>query len=132
MISSAATTASLMEQLPDADNEILIARLMESGIAESEAHELIAFVPLAFGRYAFRNSGVAFSSYFALVRDGRHIARLPLSGESIFNSAWETAKEFFENPQGHNYLAIAGRSAEVRGINEAFKKGSKAENLLFG
>jgi hypothetical protein len=64
MISSAATTASLMEQLPDADNEILIARLMESGIAESEAHELIAFVPLAFGRYAFRNSGVGFFLLF--------------------------------------------------------------------
>lgn len=132
MATNAAKTAALMEQMPEADDDALEARLTESGITKSEAHELIVFVPLAFGRYAFRNSGATFSSYFSLVRDGRIVARLPLSREPAFNSGWEAAEEFYANPGGRHYLAIAGRSGEIRGINKALKQGSKIENLLFG
>ncbi len=130
MTESARKTASLMEELPNADDAEIAEKLMTCGIAEAEAHELILFVPLAFGRYAFRNSGATFSSHFALVAYGRVIAKLPLSEEPAFNSAWKAATEFFNNPEGHNYLAIAGRSAEIRAINEALHKGSEVKNLL--
>jgi hypothetical protein len=130
MTESVKKTAMLMEELPDADEGEIIARLMATSIAESVAHELVTFVPMAFGRFAFRDSGVTFSRLFALHRNGRIVARQPLSGEPVYNSAWAVAREFFENSDGHTYLAIAGRSAEVRAINGLFEKGSRAENIV--
>jgi hypothetical protein len=119
-----------MEALPDATDDEIAAALMSDGIVESEAHELLCFVPIAFGRYAFRDSGVTFSACFALHRNGRVISRLPFSAEPVYNSAWAVAKELFDNSNGHNFLAIAGRSAEIIGINGLFNKGSKAENIV--
>lgn len=129
MTASVREAARIIERMPNAEDAAIVARLIESGLNELDAHDCIAFIPLAFARYMLRNSPVKFSPCFLLQENPRRGERLLLSNEPGYMASYTLAEEVFNDPQGRDFMAIAGRSAELQGINSLLQRGSRMEDI---
>jgi len=122
-----------MQKYPDTDEKELIPSLVKCGEVESLALELIVFVPLGFGRALMKRIGARLKETYSVYTDSRHSKSYPLHDSPIYCEAYRMAEDIYEGRiRGINFLAIAGRSPEVRGLNEALNKGSDPKNLVFG
>jgi hypothetical protein len=122
-----------MQKHPDTDEKQLIPSLVKSGEDESVALDLIVFVPLAFGRALMKRTGAKLKETYSIYTDSRHSKSYPLLDNPIYCEAYRMAEDHYQGKtRGMNYLAIAGRSPEVRVLNQALNKGSDPKNLVLG
>ncbi len=113
-----------MQKHPDTDEKELIPSLVKSGEDESVALELIVFVPLAFGRALMKRTGARLKETYCIYTDSRHSKSYRLLDSPVYCEAYRMAEDYYEGKIRGNFLAIAGRSAEVRGLNQALDKGT--------
>lgn len=116
----------------DAEDYEIEALLVEDGITEKMAYQLVAFVPLAFTRVLLRDTGVRFSDEYSLINSvSRKAQGRFLSLEPVFVAALKFANDWIQNSRDKNiFLTIASRNAEFKAINEALHAGAKPENLI--
>jgi hypothetical protein len=122
-----------MQEHPNNDEKELVPNLVKCGEDEALALDLIVFVPLAFGRAMMNRTGAKLKETYSVYTDSRHAKSYLLVDNPIFREAFRMAEQCYEGKTRElNYMAIAGRSPEVRGLNEALNKGSDPKNLVFG
>lgn len=115
---------------PDGDDETIADALTQSGLEQYRVFELLIWVPMAFGRAVLEGLDFKLPDMFQLMSaDGRKFTRLPLADEPVYVEAHRIALA------GHglarpDFLAIAGRSAEFKAVNDALLKGSELKNLV--
>ena len=118
---------------PDAPAEQLLAALMGAGLSRAVAVEVIVFVPLAFGRalLASKFISVLHSGYFRVGQEGERSLR----DEPLYSAAYELAWELFLSGDQLTYqqfIAVAGRSAELNNVDRMLDQGSKFSEILLG
>lgn len=108
---------------PDADADEILQLITDSGLEQPLAIQLLLFVPLAYGRVMLSDKDILFpSTYLCLGKPAkRRLDALPLWAEAL-----EYAKQDREP-----FFPIAGRSSEVRAVNDAMRDGEKLEDLIF-
>ena len=134
---SDAEFASLIERavkvLPrDAEDYEIEELLVEDGITENMAYQLVAFVPIAFTRVLLCDSGVQFMDEYGLINptSGKTQGRF-LSLEPVFVAASKFANNWLQNKRDRAVLlTIASRSGEFKAINEALNARGKLEGLI--
>jgi hypothetical protein len=122
--------ASIPANHPDWDDEEIVAELKSKGVDSLYAEQLVAFVPLAFGRIFFAEDGPRFSTHYELqdLASGRKL-RLPLLDEPVFVLATQLAKKWVMGELRDQARAIACRSAEVCVIAELTRNGSSPSKV---
>jgi len=122
-------------RLKEASDAEICAELRSRGEDPVEVEKSVALVPLAFGRVILEPMRVRVCDY-ALVPnpDSKGSAEIVLLDEPIFAAALAYARD--ARAKGlmtrDEYLAVAGRSAELDGVNQALNAGSKPEDLVLG
>lgn len=118
------SAAQVFRSNPDLDEDELLERLIESGIERKMAIQLIALLPLAYGREVLSDTGVLFSDFYVYLNEpGRgRLTSLPLWAEVV-----EFAKQ---DPEAA--FPIASRSPEIRAANEGLNDGQTLDTLVWG
>jgi hypothetical protein len=112
---------------PNASADEILSRVLESGIDRPMAVQLVALLPIAYGRVMLRDDGVRFSdTYICLGEQGQaerrgRIEALPLWSAIIH----------FARGDGEPFFPIASRSSEIRAANEALRDGKKLRDLVW-
>jgi hypothetical protein len=124
--------AEWMRSHPDNDERELIPSLVKCQLDEFLAKDLIVFVPLAFGRALLKRTGVNLpETYLIYGPDGQQPERHRLLDHPVFCEAYRAAEDCYSRGVDDNtYLAIAGRSPEVRNLNKALDAGSDLKELV--
>lgn len=111
-------------QSPD---EALTDALIASGRSRAEAERLLIFMPIAFARVLLNDLGVMFPGTYKLQTPSGELVSRRFMAQPVFYAATAVAK------MGHDrdtFLAVAGRSAEFKVVNQALNDGSKPKHLL--
>jgi hypothetical protein len=123
------TVISLFANRIDADDEQIEESLLEQNINAMLAEQLIAFVPLAFGRVLLEQDGPRFQPTYTLENlVDRSTTHLPLRDQPLYKAAYKVASEWRGSRE--EFWAIAGRSPEVKAINSALQDGAELQNLI--
>ncbi|PWU11861.1 MAG: hypothetical protein C5B50_22650 [Verrucomicrobia bacterium] len=107
--------------------EEILNRVIESGVERAAAIQLVALLPLAYGRVSLSGSGAVFCErYVALDAQGKpgqsgSLASLPF---------WLQALDFAKQDREPSF-PIMSRSAEVRAANAALLDGKKLGDLVW-
>jgi hypothetical protein len=109
---------------PDLDDAEILERMVECGIERKMASQLVALLPLAYGREVLSDTGVLFSDFY---RCSGKPARGRLSGLPLWPQVVEFAKH---DPEPA--FPIASRSSEVTAANEGLEAGQKLEAVVWG
>ena len=116
---------------PDAADEVVVSALREAGVGEHRAFEVVAWVPIAFGRAVLEGPDFRRPSTFQrMSADGQKFTRRRFADEPVFVEACRLATGL--TSQGFpkkDFLLIAGRSAEFRAVNDALLGRSELKNL---
>jgi hypothetical protein len=124
-------TDYLPHHAADGDPAIVEAMRCE-GVDGTLARELLAFVPLAFCRALFPEPQEIFQPHYDVhdPETDQWQYGLPLKSQPVYQAAHDLALQWRrEGKPGKAFLAIAGRSAEFRAINELLNEGSKLEDI---
>jgi hypothetical protein len=98
---------------PATDDDQLANRLMSAGLSREVSERLLAFVPIAFGRYVFEAKGARFPPGFGIVDSDSGLSRRgSFRQEVIYVAAQEYAKRL--GAAHPTVTAIAQMSAEVQ------------------
>ena len=116
------TEASEME------NEELHEYLLQNGIPEFDAGEIIVFLPMAFCRQLLPDVKWL-PEYIDYYSEKKKIKKVYKENSRYLIIEEETEKYWNENPANEVVLNIAGRSAEYNAINQMLKDGGKLENV---
>ena len=122
-------------RLKESSDAEICAELRSRGEDPVEVEKSVALVPLAFGRAVVEALRVRVCDY-ALVPDpnSKGSAEIVLLDEPIYAAALAYGKD--ARAKGlmtrEQFLAVAGRSAEMTMLNQALFAGSKPENLVLG
>jgi hypothetical protein len=102
---------------PDAESDEILQHIMDAGIEQRLAIQLLLFVPLAYGRVMFSDKDIVFSNiYLCLGKPGKgRLDALPL---------WPEALDFAKHDP-EPFFPIASRSLEVQVANEVLLQGKK-------
>jgi hypothetical protein len=112
---------------PNASDDEILNRLVASGITRPLATQLIALLPIAYGRVMLSDDRVPFSdTYICLGEPGKAERRGRLDSLPI----WLEAISFARN-DGEPFFPIASRSSEIRAANEALHDGKKLQDLVW-
>ena len=123
------SAVAIFRNSPQLDDESVFRALLKLGIERSLAARIVEFLPMAYCRVLFLNSGVQFSKSFTR-------AASPLKVQSL---SWEPVWVFFlayaefEIRGGvarNELLMVAGRGAEFHAINQLLDKGSELKNVV--
>ena len=123
---------ALLTQHPPLDDAGVVELLVQSGVALPTAHDLTAFVPLGFTRALLGTSGVTFQPTYVRIHPHTQTpTRYRLADEPIFVAAYALGQQMMApgSDRAH-FFAVAGRSAEMRALNQALHAGSKIEDLV--
>lgn len=117
---------------PDVDDAAIVNALKEAGIGEYRAFELVLWVPMAFGRAVLEGPDLRLPPTFQLMRsDGQKLTRRRFADEPVYVEAQRIATTLAAGEFPRNdFLAIAGRSAEFKAVNDALLKGAALKNLV--
>ncbi len=120
-------TVQIFRANPEAPDAEILEKVIAAGMDRALATQLVALLPLAYGRTMFSNGNVPFSDYYICLgengkreRTGR-LARLPV---------WLEALDFARR-DGNPPFPIAARSSEICVANEALKDGKKLQKLVW-
>jgi hypothetical protein len=116
---------------PDVDDEVVLDALTQSGLEQYRVFELLIWVPMAFGRAVLERPEFRLPSTYQLMSaDGQKFAQRRFADEPVYVEALRIATTAAGGGLPRNdFLAIAGRSAEFRAVNDALLKGSELKNL---
>lgn len=104
-----------------------------AGIPSRAASDVLAFMPLAFGRALLDGMGIEFSPEYAWPDGGGETRTAPLREQPVYAAAEALAARLMETQQGGDaFVAVALCSSEFTAVNEALNHGSQPENLVLG
>ncbi len=112
------------------DCNLIYDLLISEGWDEITCSKAVAFIPIAFCRLLLIDSGVSFSeNYICIKSDSKEREEKSFFSEPFFCKACDIAKNTSKTHNSDYFLAIAGRSAEFRTINQLLNNGSSLENI---
>lgn len=124
---------TIVRESPEAGDFELFQTLVRSGMERRSAARLIEFLPMAYCRILFSDSGAHFAeTYQRRLPDGSLSAEILLSTEPLWEAALGFARAHAE--QGiskEGLLPLASRSAEFDAANQMLKHGAKLEDIAF-
>jgi hypothetical protein len=110
----------------DADDEVLVNRLVSHGFARLEADRLAVFLPIAFDRVILERLGLKHFTTDFSVRDrrGKWVHR-ELASESVYVTGLELAREARATGvvSCEDFRAVVLRRAELNAANDALNQG---------
>lgn len=112
-----------------ADDDV-VRQLAAKGVDAPVAEQVIAFVPLAFGRVFLHGLGITFADEYMIPKDGTQV-RKPLKTHPVFRAAMTAAMKA-QREEGVQFANVALRSSECSAVNNALNAGSSPENLVCG
>jgi hypothetical protein len=127
-----ATIAQAVDLLRRQLDDISVYReLVAHGIERSIAARLVEFLPIVYCRLLLARSGVHFAeTYCRVLPNGTRTSSRPFSGESLWNELMTFAEvEIATGVKRPQVLAIAGRSAEWRVVNELLRGKAPLEDV---
>ena len=99
--------------------------LIENGIIENEAVEIVTFLPIAFIRSWLTK--VKWKDNYTEYKNEKYVAKKYSENES-YNQILKVAKDYFNrNPSKETVMKIAGKSAEFNVINQLLLKNPTAK-----
>ncbi|MCC6360162.1 MAG: hypothetical protein IT450_15565 [Phycisphaerales bacterium] len=121
-------TLDVFRENPSASDEELLEALCAAGIERRLAAKIIQFMPPAFMRVQFRESGPHFSDKYMLFRGNQNDGRtFPLTSEPVFNAALELARAGVSRDE---MLAVLRRSSEYIALGKALRAGEQPGDLV--
>jgi hypothetical protein len=133
MIDPVQFTVEAIRSNPHAPEDEILQKLRDSGIGANAAIQLATLVPIAYGRIGLRTTGAKFPPNYIWVdvagdprREG-NLTELPWWNEAIACAKREQAGPGSVD----EFLAVAGRSPEVRIANNAMRDGRNIDRLVF-
>ncbi len=115
------------EMNADVDDAVVIHRLKDRGMNETEAREILIFLPIVFVRFWL--PGVRWHDFYYEVNGSGEIRR-EYADDIAFGIVHEVAGEYFRNgPVPETIIKIGGRSAELNVINQLLQAGGKLEDV---
>jgi len=122
----------LLRTSPDLDDEASYRVLVQQGISAQPAARLVEFLPMAYCRLLFAESGVRFTDTFLRKSPDGTLEEHVLSSEPIWRAVLDFGgAEIQRGISAQDILSIAGRSAELRAADDLLGQGSKLENITF-
>lgn len=123
---------AIFREFPNASDEEVLRKLATAGVERVVARRLVEFLPMAYCRLIFSDTGVTFSDRFQRkLADGSLSAEQPLGSEPLWAEALSFAKsEKQGGVTGAALLAIAARSSEFDATNQLAKQGSKLKDII--
>jgi hypothetical protein len=124
-----ASALAIFRNSPQLDDESIFRALVQRGIERSLAARIVEFLPIAYCRMLFLNSGVQFSNSFT--RAASPLKIQSLSWVPVWVPFLAYAESEIRGGVGrHELLIVAGRSAEFQAINQLLDKGAELKNLV--
>ena len=120
--------------VPTGDWAALEAAIVRSGVPPSVAADVIAFMPLAFGRVLLDGMGIEFSSEYATpasAAEGRTVGSLvehPMYAGAHMMASGMLARQ----ADGDALVSTALWSSEFSAVNQALHAGSSTSDLVAG
>jgi hypothetical protein len=122
------SAVQIFRSFPECSEEEVLSRVIESGVERAEAIQLVALLPLAYGRVTLSDSGVVFSDiYVCLGAEGEPDRKGRLSSLPL----WPEALSFASRDKQPSF-PIASRSSEVQAANAALQDGKDLTRLVWG
>jgi hypothetical protein len=122
------SVVKIFRQNPNATDDEILDRVIATGIEHTMAVQLVALLPLAYGRVTLTDGDVVFSDIYLCPgtkgqpdRKGR-LSSLPLWADGLDFASRDSEPSF----------PIASRSSEVRVANAALLDGKKPSHLVWG
>lgn len=113
---------------PRKPNAEMIEDLVGAGLNRRLAVQLFLLLPVAYCRTMFEPHGVHFPDYFQLSDEsGAVIVSIPFSSVSFLSDALAAAKMSCDGDE--SFIAVAGRSAEFRAVNQLLLSGAELKNI---
>jgi hypothetical protein len=128
LISKAVAT---LRRSPSSGDAEIHRSLVAEGFEPALAARLVEFLPIAYCRVLFENSGVRFSdSFLRRPAVGESSERL-LSSDPVWGEVIAFARDEVERGVSRNdLLAVAGRGAEFDALNQMLNKGSNLRDII--
>lgn len=126
------TAFAVFAEHQHSDDESLQQALVNAGISPGLATKLLEFMPLAFGRVFLDGMGIKFEDYYLRQNPRtKENQKKKLSDEVVYRESFEVASFLFtKKVAGEVFKAVAFRSSEFKGVNNAMNDGSQPENLV--
>ena len=112
---------------PEAGDNDILEKVIATGVGRPLAAQLVALLPIAYGRMLFSKNRVPFSDYYICFRDNGEPGR---AGRLADIPVWAEALDFAAH-DGDPPFTISSRSSEIRVANEALKAGKKLQSLVW-
>ena len=118
--------------MPAADDDAIEKILLQNGLTENQAAKLIQFVPIAFTRFLYRNSGVQFWPNYVLVNDKMQpLGQHPIAEVTAYSEAWKFCEAAAGEGKGDDYFhPLAARSGGYHAIVQLIAKGSNLSGIV--
>jgi len=124
-----AIALAIFRNSPQLDDKSAFRALVQRGIERSLAAHIVEFLPSAYCRVLFLNSGVQFSNSFTRTESPRKIQSF--SWLPIWVPFLAYAESEIRRGVGRDeLLMVAGRSAEFHAINQLLDQGSELKNVV--
>jgi hypothetical protein len=121
------SAAQIFRNNPDSPDADILEKVIACGIERPLATQIVALLPIAYGRVMFSKERIPFSDdYMCLRENGKGERRGRLASLPVWPEAVELARQ-----DGKPFFPIASRSSEIRVANEALKKGKHLEKLVW-
>lgn len=111
-------------------DDTIVQQLAATGVAPVTAEQVVAFVPLAFGRVFLDGLGITFADEYTAPKDGAQVRR-PLKAHPVYRAAQAAAMKA-QREEGAQFANVALRSSECSAVNNALNAGASPENLVCG
>jgi len=124
-----ASALTIFRTSPELDDESVFRALVGEGIERSLAAHIVEFLPLAYCRVLFLNSGVRFSDSFTRSTSPPKMHSFSLLPEWVFFLA-HAESEIRRGATRQEILMVAGRSAEFQAINQLLDRKAELKNIV--
>lgn len=120
---------SILGQLnPASDNEIALNLLVDNGINEKEAIEIIIFLPICFCRQFLKD--INWPDSYILINN-KSQTEIKYSNTESFCLIERETKQYFKNKPSHDViLNIVSRSSEFDAINKLLNNGGNFKDIV--
>lgn len=112
----------------------LASTITGAGVTDALTDDIIALVPIAFGRALMDGMGIEFSPEYSVADSAGNVRPAGrLVDHPVYAAASARAKQMLRVPQGREaVLAAALWSSELAAVNEALHAGSNPSDLVTG